>query len=172
MAAFIFLLVLIAGAIALGMARATILQWAVSLGAAIFAWQAGFFHGVFHTPAPGFWGLLAWLPVAALAALSVPGLRRKFVVEPVFRMIKGVLPKVSDTEQQALDAGTVGFDAELFSGTPDWLKPRAVPPIVLSSEERAFLDGPTDELCRIIDHWAIRHTERRIPDHIWDFVKR
>ncbi len=83
-----------------------------------------------------------------LAALSVPSLRRRFVVEPTFRMVKGILPKVSDTEQQALDAGTVGFDAELFSGTPDWMKLRAVPPIVLSSEERAFLDGPTDELCR------------------------
>ncbi len=118
MAALIFVLILLAGAIGLGMARASPLQWAVGLGAAIFAWQSGVFHGAFHAPALSFWGLLAWLPVVVLAALSVPSLRRKFVVEPTFRMVKGILPKVSDTEQQALDAGTVGFDAELFSGTP------------------------------------------------------
>jgi acyl-CoA dehydrogenase len=172
MAALIFVLILLAGAIGLGMARASPLQWALGLGVAIFAWQSGVFHGAFHAPTLSFWGLLAWLPVAVLAALSVPSLRRKFVVEPTFRMVKGILPKVSDTEQQALDAGTVGFDAELFSGTPDWMKLRAVPPIVLSSEERAFLDGPTEELCRMIDHWEVRHSERRIPDRIWEFVKR
>jgi acyl-CoA dehydrogenase len=172
MASLIFVLILLAGAIALGMARASPLQWAVALGAAIFAWQSGLFHGAFHAPALGFWSLLAWIPVAALIALSIPSLRRRFVVEPTFRMVKGILPRVSDTEQQALDAGTVGFDAEIFSGTPDWMKLRAVPPIVLSSEERAFLDGPTEELCRMIDHWEVRHTERRIPDNIWEFVKR
>lgn len=172
MAALIFVLVLLAGAIALGMARASPLQWAVGLGAAIFAWQSGLFHGAYHAPALSLRSLLAWVPVVALAALSIPSLRRRFVVEPTFAMVKGILPKVSDTEQQALDAGTVGFDAEIFSGTPDWLKLRAVPPIVLSSEERAFLDGPTEELCRLIDHWEIRHSERRIPDHIWEFVKR
>ena len=94
------------------------------------------------------------------------------LVEPVFGVVKRILPTVSETEQQALDAGTVGFDAELFSGTPDWGKLRAVPAIVLTPEERAFLDGPTEELCRMIDDWQIRHADREIPQPIWDFVKR
>jgi acyl-CoA dehydrogenase len=93
-------------------------------------------------------------------------------VEPVFRVIKQALPKVSDTEREALDAGTIGFDAELFSGTPDWGRLRSVPPIVLTSEEQAFLDGPTEELCRMIDDWQVRHNEREIPQPIWDFVKK
>ncbi len=80
--------------------------------------------------------------------MAMPALRRMLLVEPAFAMVKKILPKVSDTEQQALDAGTIGFDAELFSGQPDWEKLRAVPPIVLTPEEKAFLDGPTEELCR------------------------
>ncbi len=171
MALILLLIALIAIALVLGMARAVPWQWAVGLAAVTLAWQSGFFHGHAHAPDIGFFGFLVWLVIAAIGALSVPTIRRRFVVEPAFKLVRGILPKVSDTEQQALDVGTVGFDAEIFSGTPDWTKLRAVPPIVLSPEERAFLDGPTEELCRMIDHWQIRHTERRMPTEIWDFVK-
>jgi acyl-CoA dehydrogenase len=97
--------------------------------------------------------------------------RRAALVEPIFRGIKSVLPKVSATEQEALDAGTIGFDAELFSGTPDWQKLRDVPPITLSEAEKAFLDGPTSELCRMVDDWAIRHNLKEIPAEAWRFIK-
>jgi acyl-CoA dehydrogenase len=86
------------------------------------------------------------------------------LIGPVYHKIKGILPKVSATEQEALNAGTIGFDAELFSGQPDWEKLRAVPPITLSEEEKAFLDGPTDELCRMVNDWAIRHNDKEIPE--------
>ena len=124
-------------------------------------------HG--HT---GVFGFLLWLFVVAFAVLADT---RRFAatasVAPVFKFVKGTLPKVSDTEAQALEAGTVGFDAELFSGTPDWDKLRSIAPIVLTPEEQAFLDGPTDELCRMINDWQVRHAQREIPDKIWDFVK-
>ena len=172
MAIILLLLTLSAVVIALGMWRAEAWQWALGLGAVTLAWQFGLFHGHAHGPDIGIFGFLTWLGIAALGSLSLPEVRRRAVVQPAFKLVRGILPKVSDTEQQALDAGTVGFDAEIFSGTPDWTKLRAVPPIVLSAEERAFLDGPTEELCRMIDHWQIRHQERRMPDAIWDFVKR
>ena len=171
MALILLLIALIAVAIALGMMRAGPAMWAVGLGLVTLAWQCGFFHGDAHLPEVGFLGFLTWLAVFGLGALQVAEVRRRAVVQPAFKLVRGILPKVSDTEQQALDAGTVGFDAEIFSGTPDWTKLRAVPPIVLTPEERAFLDGPTDELCRMIDHWQIRHTARRMPPEIWDFVK-
>ncbi|HEX2843165.1 acyl-CoA dehydrogenase [Hyphomicrobium sp.] len=171
MALFLLLIALVAVSLALGMWRASPWQWAVGLGVVTLAWQCGFFHGHAHWPHIGFFGFLTWLALAALGSLSIAEVRRRAVVQPAFRMVRGILPKVSDTEQQALDAGTVGFDAEIFSGTPDWTKLRAIPPIVLTPEERAFLDGPTDELCRMIDHWQIRHSERRMPKEIWDFVK-
>jgi acyl-CoA dehydrogenase len=94
------------------------------------------------------------------------------LIAPAFKLVRGTLPKVSDTEAQALEAGTVGFDAELFSGEPDWDKLRSIAPIVLTPEEQAFLDGPTDDLCAMINDWQVRHTVREVPEEIWDFVKK
>src|SRR5262249_13594122 len=146
--------------------------WALALGAATLVWQTGLLHGEFEEPDFTILQLLAWVPVVVLAGLSIPPLRRVALIEPIFRKIKGILPKVSVTEQEALNAGTRGFDAELFSGTPDWEKLRAVPPITLTDEEKAFLDGPTVELCRMVSDWNIRHNQREIPEAIWDFVKK
>lgn len=171
MAAVVFALLLAGTFLALGMRKSPLWLWALSLGALVFLWQSGLLHGDAGWPSPGFLGLLAWLPVFALGALAVPQVRRKALVEPVYGVVRGILPKVSDTEAQALEAGTVGFDAELFSGTPDWNKLLAIPPIQLSPEEQAFLDGPTEELCRMLSDWQIRHANREIPEPVWDFVK-
>lgn len=172
MAEIVFLLLIVTAILALGMRRAPVWMWAAAAAAAALLWQSGLLHGRFEIPSPGPLALVGWLPAIVLALLSAPTLRRFLLVEPVFRMVKGILPKVSDTETQALEAGTVGFDAELFSGQPNWDKLRAVPPIVLTPEEKAFLDGPTEELCRMIDDWQIRHRSKEIPEAIWTFVKR
>ncbi len=163
-ATLVFLLLCFGAIIALGMSKAPMWGWAAALGAATLVWR-------FSGPAVLPW-LIAWLPFAALAVLSIPAVRRRFVVEPAFGLVQKILPKVSDTEAQALDAGTVGFDAEIFSGQPDWAKLQAIPPIQLSAEEQAFLDGPTEDLCKIIDDWQVRHTNREIPEPIWAFVKK
>ena len=172
MAEFVFLVLCIAGAFALAMRQAPLWAWAAALAAATLIWQTGLLNGDFTEPPLSPLGLIAWVPVVVLAGLSIPALRRVALIEPVFRAIKGILPKVSATEQEALDAGSIGFDAELFSGTPDWQKLRDVPPITLSEEEKAFLDGPTNELCRRLDDWAIRHQLKEIPDEVWAFVKQ
>ena len=176
MATLVFWLLLIAGVLALGMRQAPMRAWAVFIGLLTVGCQAGLFSAGHMSagdasPHSGILGWLAWLPFAALALLSIPTLRRQFVVAPVYGMVQKILPKVSDTEAQALEAGTVGFDAELFSGTPDWNKLQSIPPIQLSADERAFLDGPTDELCRMINDWQVRHANREIPEPVWDFVK-
>ena len=172
MAEVVFLVLCVAGAFALAMHRAPLWAWALGLAAATLIWQTGLLHGELEEPAFTLLGLLAWVPVAVLAGLSIGPVRRAALIEPAFRNIKALLPKVSATEQEALDAGTIGFDAELFSGTPDWQKLRDVPPITLSEEEKAFLDGPTSELCRMVDDWAIRHNLKEIPAEIWSFIKQ
>ena len=103
----------------------------------------------------------------------MPSLRRSFLIAPAFRMVKGTLPRVSDTEQQALEAGTVGFDAELFSGTPDWDKLRS------DRADRADAGGAglprradATSSAGMIDDWQVRHARREIPEEIWDFVKK
>lgn len=172
MAGLIGLVLVVAVALALAMHRAPMWLWAAAGAVALVAWQSGAATGHYSVPDPGLLGTLAWVPVVVLGLLSVPSLRRSLVIEPAFRMVKGILPKVSETEQQALDAGTVGFDAELFSGQPDWNKLRAIPAIHLTAEERAFLDGPTEELCGMIDDWKVRFQEKEIPEEIWAFVKK
>lgn len=112
---------------------------------------------------------LAFAAVAAL--LAIPVIRRTVLVRPLYRLIGRALPRISPTERQALEAGTIGFDAELFSGRPDWQRLAAVPGVVLTAEEQAFLDGPTEELCRRLDDWRMRHRDKAIPADIWAFVK-
>ena len=168
----VFLFLCLIVVFALAMRRAPLWLWAASLAAATLIWQTGLLHGHYEEPDFTLLQTIAWIPVVVLAGLSIPPLRRAALIEPIFRKIKGILPKVSATEQEALNAGTIGFDAELFSGTPDWEKLRAVPPITLTAEEKAFLDGPTAELCRMVDDWKIRHDQHEIPEQIWEFAKK
>ncbi len=169
MAELALIFVCIVAAFALAMHKAPVWAWAAAAAVAALAWDYGIFGG---GRAGVVSGTLVWIPAVVFGLLSIPSLRRNWLVAPVFGKIKQILPKVSDTEQQALDAGTIGFDAELFSGTPNWNRLHSVPPIQLTDEEKAFLDGPTEELCRMIDDWQVRHAEREIPEPIWDFVKK
>ncbi|MGH6815505.1 MAG: acyl-CoA dehydrogenase [Hyphomicrobiaceae bacterium] len=157
------------GIFVLAVRRSPLWMWAAGAVFVTLLWQTGVLHGRFGVPSVT---ILGWVPAIVLGLLAIPQVRRAVLVEPAFRILKNAVPKISATEQQALDAGTVGFDAELFSGTPDWSKLRAVPPVVLTPEEKAFLDGPAEELCRKLDDWQIRHDHKEIPDDIWDFVKK
>ncbi|MEO1205660.1 MAG: acyl-CoA dehydrogenase [Pseudomonadota bacterium] len=157
--------------LALGVNRAPLWAWALATAGFVFAWQSGLPDGRLSAQWPTVFGLMGYIVPVILGVIAIPSVRRATLVAPAFGIVCKVLPKVSSTEQQALDAGTVGFDAELFSGQPDWAKLRKVAPIELTDEERAFLDGPTQQLCAMIDDWQIRHNDREVPDHIWDFIK-
>jgi acyl-CoA dehydrogenase len=167
----VFFALVVAGIVALGMYKAPLWAWALGAVAAAIVWQSGV-SGTVSDPSPGLIGYLFWLIAIVFGLLAVPAVRRAVLIAPVFKFIKGMMPKISDTERQALEAGTVGFDAELFSGTPDWDKLRSVAPVVLTSEEQAFLSGPTEELCGMINDWQMRHTEAEVPEDIWDYVKK
>ena len=169
MAALIFLILCLGAATALALWRAPLWAWAVLVALVTFLIQVGFAFG----PMGGlsFTKLLGWLPAIALAVLSYRPLRRKAITMPAFRMVKKILPPVSPTEREALEAGTLGFDTELFGGEPNWNKLRAVRPMSLTEDERNFLDGPTEELCRMINDWHIRAESREIPENIWQFIK-
>jgi acyl-CoA dehydrogenase len=116
------------------------------------------------------WTLLLWLLFAGLVSLNVPHFRREQITAPLLRIYKTILPSLSDTEREALEAGTVWWDGELFSGCPDWRKLMAMPAPSLSKEEQAFLDGPTDELCGMLDEWEINHELADLPKPVWDFI--
>lgn len=119
-----------------------------------------------------FWlGILWILFLVPAVVLNIASLRYKLVTQPLFAFYKKVMPKMSSTEREALESGTVRFAGELFSGAPDWagfLKKR---PFTLSDEEKAFLAGPTETLCKMLDDWDITHHRADIPPEIWQFIK-
>jgi acyl-CoA dehydrogenase len=98
--------------------------------------------------------------------------RRDFITKPIFNLARGVLPSMSDTEREALEAGDVWWDADLFTGDPDWSKLRAFPPATLTDEEKAFLSGPVDQLCAMLDDWKINWEWRDLPQDAWNFIRR
>ncbi len=98
--------------------------------------------------------------------------RREWLTKPIFRMAQRALPRLSDTEREAIEAGDVWWDAELFTGNPDWQKLLACAPAKLSDEERAFLDGPVEELCGMLDDWKINWDLHDLPPEVWDFLKQ
>jgi acyl-CoA dehydrogenase len=116
-------------------------------------------------------GALWTVFVAAAAVLLMPALRRALLSDPLLGWFRKVLPQVSQTEQEALDAGTVWWDGELFSGKPDWAKLLAVPRPTLSAEEQAFIDGPVQELCRMVDEWQVSSEFNDLPPEVWQFIK-
>ncbi len=103
--------------------------------------------------------------------MTTASFRRDRISKPIFGWAQRVLPTLSETEREAIEAGDVWWDADLFSGIPDWAKLLAFPPATLSAAEQAFLDGPVDELCRMLDDWRINWELRDLPPEIWDFLK-
>jgi len=105
------------------------------------------------------------------AALGYQRLRQTWITRPLLGWFRRTLPVLSETEQAALDAGTVWWDAELFSGKPDWPRLLHAPAPSLSAEEQAFLDGPAEQLCAMLDEWQIQQ-DRDLPAEVWAFLKQ
>src|SRR4249919_1152711 len=117
--------------------------------------------------------VVAALLVAAVSIpLLVPTFRKARITTPLLAFYTKLLPPLSDTERTALEAGTVGFEGELFSGKPDWDKLLSLPKPQLTAEEQAFLDGPCEALCRMTNDWDITHVRADLPPEIWEYCKK
>ncbi len=110
------------------------------------------------------------LLVLVVLVLGVPQARRRVVSAPLLRMMAGVLPRMGATEREALEAGTVWWDGELFSGRPDWRRLLAFVPRPLSARERAFLDGPVERLCAMASDWEVGRANDLSPE-AWAYLK-
>lgn len=116
--------------------------------------------------------LLVWgLFIVLLILGAVPSIRRLIITGPLFRKFSQLAPAMSPTEQEAINAGTVWWERELFSGRPDWRVLTDLPAATLTPEEQAFLDGPTEQLCQMLDDWKITHELKDLPPETWDFIK-
>lgn len=103
--------------------------------------------------------------------LNTPAIRRPLLSLWIFKAMRNAMPAMSQTEREALEAGNVWWDAELFSGTPNWKVLQDLPAAKLSPEEKAFIDGPVETLCRMLDDWEITHKHKDLPPEVWDFIK-
>lgn len=120
-----------------------------------------------------FWGVLVWAFLGIPTVILGPSeLRRKILTRPMLKRIKSVLPPMSETERDAIEAGTVWWESELFRGAPDWKKLLRYKKPELSDEEQTFLDGPVNELCEMIDDWDITHNRMDLPEEMWTFLKQ
>src|SRR5690349_7858107 len=109
--------------------------------------------------------------LAALWLFNVRPLRKALITRPFMKTYMRLLPSMSQTEKEALEAGTVWWDGELFTGKPKFEKLLASKAPQLTPDEQAFIDGPCEELCRMYDDWDITHKRADMPPEIWDFLK-
>ena len=115
--------------------------------------------------------VLAAIVAACFLVLGVAPLRRQLISRLVLRWYRGQLPAMSQTEREAIDAGTVWWDGDLFSGRPDWNKLLAVPRPALSAEEQSFLDNETEQLCAMVNDWETAQIWQDLPPQAWQFAK-
>jgi acyl-CoA dehydrogenase len=163
----IFLLMAVPVAWALAFFCSGLLLWTAAVAAWIGLLQAS-------APAPwppalvyGAWGAFG----AAALALNAGVLRRALFMRPLYALAKSMMPPLSATEREALEAGTVWWDGELFGGRPDWKRLLSLPGPSLTAEEQAFLDGPVEELCGMLDDWTIVESLHDLPPEVWRFIK-
>ncbi|MGH8250404.1 MAG: acyl-CoA dehydrogenase [Steroidobacteraceae bacterium] len=145
--------------------RASLAQASLVLGALLVAYSA-------FGAGPLWWKVALWGLFLPHLFLNIKPWRRYFISNRFLRIYKRMLPPMSTTEREALEAGTVWWDGELFTGGPDWNKLLSAKAPMLSAEEQAFIDGPCEELCRMIDDWDITHRRADLPPEVFDFIKK
>ena len=140
--------------------------WAGVLATALCYWS------ILYTP-PAWALVITWALFLAVATfLILDSLRQNLLTAPLLALYKKILPGMSDTEREALEAGSVWWEAELFSGRPDWHHMLGFAAPTLTAEEQAFLDGPTNELCRMVNDWEITEELRDLTPETWDYLKK
>jgi len=151
--------------ILLAFIRASVGSWVLAMVLAVFAFASS--------------GSVSDIPVFTVYALllifvlvfGIPSVRRVLVSGSLLKIFRKILPQVSDTEQEAIDAGTVWWEGELFSGHPDWAKLLALPKCGLTKAEQAFLDNEVEQLCAMLNDWDITHNRADLSPATWQFLK-
>lgn len=153
-----------------------IISWLLAyFRAGLWLWTATAFLALWNIAPPegvGYSPLVWGLAVPLALIFNLHALRRAVLTRPLLRLFKLMLPPLSETEREALEAGTVGWDGELFSGNPDWNKLLSLPTPQLTTSEQAFLNGPVEELCRMLDDWRIVEQDKDLPPSVWQFLKQ
>ncbi|ORM66912.1 acyl-CoA dehydrogenase FadE [Pantoea rwandensis] len=123
--------------------------------------------------AAGLWTPWLLLPLAIiLLPFNLPAMRRSMFSKPALHSFQKVMPPMSRTEKEAIDAGTTWWEGDLFRGKPDWQKLHNYPQPRLTEEEQAFLEGPVEEACRMANDFQITHELADLPPELWAYLKQ
>ncbi|MCW8881898.1 MAG: acyl-CoA dehydrogenase, partial [Sedimenticola sp.] len=152
-------------AIALAYRRESLKRSTLIMGVLLLAYS-------FWGCAGGIWLLALWALYLGMVLLNFHDFRRNNISRRLLAIYRQMLPPMSKTEREALEAGTVWWEGELFSGSPDWEKLHQMPAPCLTREEQAFIDGPTETLCRMLDDWQITHELADMPPEVWAYIKQ
>ena len=164
---FLFFLVLIFSVLLLAYNRIPLMIAMAVMISLTVAWTE--FRHLFYVPS---WFRYAnGIVAVAMIGFAIKPLRRLLISDRLFGWFRKVMPSVSETEQEALDAGTVWWDADLFSGRPRWRALLKIPVPGLTKKEQAFLDGPVEDLCHMLDDWKIYNDHRDLPPEAWQFIR-
>ena len=165
MLSLIWIAAVLVGALALAYVNATGIAWAVALALALGIAGIGQLLPATLVIA------LAFALAAVAVALLIPPLRRALISDRIFSVFRKVMPPMSQTEREAIEAGTVWWDGELFSGKPAWRKLLDLPAPRLRVDEQHFLDNDVQQLCEMITDWETTHILRDLPTEVWQFIK-
>ncbi|WP_133406826.1 acyl-CoA dehydrogenase FadE [Parashewanella tropica] len=103
--------------------------------------------------------------------LNIGVIRRQLFSKPILSLYKKIMPEMSSTEKEAIEAGTTWWEADLFSGAPNWKKLHNYASVRLTPEEQAFLDGPVEEVCGMVNQHMVSHELTDLPEHVWQYLK-
>src|SRR5512147_2049103 len=161
----LWVIAILIGALALAYVNAGGIAWSAAIAVALLAAWAGQLLPTAVTLA------LAVVFVVLALPLLIPALRRALISNAVLAAFAKVLPPMSQTEREAIEAGTVWWDAELFSGRPNWRRLLDMPRPTLTAEEQSFLDNEVEMLCGMVTDWETTNVHRDLPPHVWQYIK-
>jgi acyl-CoA dehydrogenase len=165
MTALVTTLIALAAVWALAFVGAPLLVWTAAIGVFLVALKA---LGLIGTIAFAISGTIF---VALALLLNLRPLRRAVLTAPIFAAFKKVLPEMSSTEREALEAGDTWWEAEMFRGRPDWSKLLDFKYTELTPEEQSFLDNECEALCKLCDDWKIEFEHKDLPPEVWAFIR-
>ncbi|MEP7205488.1 MAG: acyl-CoA dehydrogenase [Casimicrobiaceae bacterium] len=161
----VWIVAVLGGFLALAYSNAAGRVWTVAAAVALIAAWAG------HALHPLVVIVLSLALVILAIPLNIPTLRRKLISDGVLSSFRKVMPPMSDTEREALEAGSVWWDGELFSGRPDWRRLLATPAPVLTPAEARFIEEDVTALCDMVTDWETTNVYRDLPPQVWQFIK-
>jgi acyl-CoA dehydrogenase len=120
----------------------------------------------------GSFGVVSWVIFAVIALpLNIASIRQQYITKPLLKLYRTIMPEMSTTEKEAIDAGTTWWEGDLFRGNPDWHKLHNFPKPRLSAEEQAFLDGPVETVLRMVDDWHTTHERADLSPEVYAYLK-